>query len=74
MYFFLCHSMIGQFGLEGTFKGPVAQLFCNEQGHLQLDQVTLSPVQCFQVWGIHPSLGKLCQCFTTFSVKKLPYI
>jgi len=37
------HSIIKQFGLEGTFKGHRVQPPCNEQGHLQLDQVAQSP-------------------------------
>jgi len=45
------------FGLEGTFKGHLAQHLCSEQGHLQLDQVAQSPVQPdlerFQIWGLH---------------------
>jgi len=44
------------FGLEGTFRGHLVQPPCNEQGHLQPDQVAQSPVQpgleCFQGWGI----------------------
>jgi len=62
--------------LEGTFKGHLAQPRCNEQGHLQLDQVAQSPIQpdleCFQGWDICPtSLGNLCQDFTTLIVKKI---
>lgn len=30
------------FELEGTIKGHLAQLPCNDQGHLQLDQVAQS--------------------------------
>ena len=45
------------FGLEGTFKGHLVQPSCNEQGHLQLDQVAQSPVQpdleYFQGWGTY---------------------
>ena len=44
--------IIESFGLEGTFKGHLVQPPCNEQAHLQLDQVAQSPVQpdleCFQ--------------------------
>ena len=31
--------------LEGTFKGSLVQLPCNEQGHAHLDQVAQSPIQ-----------------------------
>jgi len=51
------YRIIECFGLEGTFRGHLAQLPCSEQGHLQLDQVAQSPVQlsfeCFQGWGLH---------------------
>ena len=54
------HRITEWFGLEGTFKGHLVQPLCNEQGHLQLDQVAQSPVQpeleSFQGWGTyHPS-------------------
>ena len=32
-------------GLEETFEGHLVQLPCNEQQHLQLDQVAQSPDQ-----------------------------
>jgi len=48
------HRIRECFGLEGTFRGHLAQP--SEQGHLQPDQVAQSPVQpdleCFQGWGI----------------------
>jgi len=31
--------------LEGTFKGHLVQLPCNEQGHAQLDQVAQGLIQ-----------------------------
>jgi len=31
------HRIIESFELEGTCKGYMVQLLCNEQGHLQLD-------------------------------------
>jgi len=35
------------FELEGTFKGLLIQVPCNEQGHLQLDQVAhLTTARC----------------------------
>ena len=39
------HRIIECFGLEGTFRGHLAQPPCSEQGHLQLDQVAQSPVE-----------------------------
>ena len=75
----LLYRIIESFGLEGTFKGHLAQPPCNEQGHLQLDQVAQSPVQpdleCFQGWGPHCLSG---QCVPVFhhphSKKILPSI
>jgi len=55
------HRMTECFGLEGTFKGHLAQPPCSEQGHL-LDQVAQSAVQpgleCFQGWGIQHLSGQ----------------
>ncbi len=31
--------------LEGTFKGHLVQLPCNEKGHVQLDQVAQGLIQ-----------------------------
>ena len=49
-------------GLGGTFRGRQAQPPCNEQRHLQPDQVAQSPVQpgleCFQGWGIDHLSGQ----------------
>ena len=39
------HRIIEYFGLEGTFRGHLAQPSCSKQGHLQLDQVAQSPIQ-----------------------------
>jgi len=43
--------------LEGTIKGHLVQLPCNEQGHPQLDQVAQGLIQpcleSLQGWGIH---------------------
>ena len=33
------HRITESFELEGTFKGHLVQLYCNKQGHLQLDQM-----------------------------------
>ena len=47
------------FELEETFKGHLLQLLCNEQEHLQLDQVAQSPIQLdlerLQGWDVHLS-------------------
>lgn len=42
-----------QIGLKGIFKGHLVQPLCNEQGHVQLDQDALGPVQadCECFWG-----------------------
>ncbi len=52
---------IAQVGRD--FKGHQVQLPCNEQGHLQLDQVAQIPIlldlECLQGQGIHHSLGNL---------------
>ena len=50
------------FELEGTPKGHLVQLPCNEHGHLQVDQVPQSPIlpdlECFQGHGIHRLSGQ----------------
>jgi len=67
------------FGLEGTFRGHLAQPPCSEQGHLQLDQVAQSPVQpgleCFQGGGLHCFSGQSVPVFHSPHGKKfLPRI
>ena len=67
------------FELEGTFKGQLVQFLCNEQGHLQLDQVAQSPIQrdleCFQGWGIYNLSGQPVPVFHHPHCKRfLPYI
>ena len=60
--------------LEGTFKGHLVQLPCNEQGHLQLDQVAQSFFQP-DLEGLQDdrvsttSLGNPFQCFTNIIVR-----
>ncbi len=39
------HRIIESFELEGTFKGHLVQLPCDEQEHPQLDQVAQSHIQ-----------------------------
>ena len=56
------HRITECFGLEGMLKRHLLQHPCNEQGHLQLDQVAQSPVQpgleCFQGWSIYHLSGQ----------------
>jgi len=56
------NRIMEQFGLEGIFRGHLAQPPCSEQGHLQLDQGAQSPIQpdleCFQGWGIYHLSGQ----------------
>jgi len=73
------HKIIEQFGLEGTFRGHLAQLPFSEQGHLQLEQVAQGPVQpdleCFQGLGIYSLSGQPVPVFHHPHCKKfLPYI
>jgi len=64
------------FGLEGTFRSHLAQPSCSEQGHLQLDQVTQSPIQpgleSFQGWGLHYFSGQPVPGFHHPHCKKFP--
>ena len=39
------NRIIESLELEGTFKGHLVQLPCNEQGHVQLDQVDQGAIQ-----------------------------
>ena len=56
------HRITECVGLEGTFRGRLAQPPCSEQGQLQPDQVSQSPVQPglehFQGWGFHCLSGQ----------------
>jgi len=53
------HRITEWFRLEGTFKGHLVQPPRNEQGHLQLDQVTERPTpERFQGWDIYHLSGK----------------
>ena len=64
--------------LEGTFKGHLVQLSCNEQEHPQLDQIAQSLVQPNLEWlqgeSIHHSFGQLVPVSHHPNCKKLPYI
>jgi len=73
------HHRIECFGLEGTFRGHLAQPPCSEQGHLQLHQAAQSPVQpgleCFQGGGIYTLSGEPTPVFHHPHHRKfLPYI
>jgi len=73
------NRIIECFGLEGTFKGHLVQPPCNEQGHLQLDEVVQSLVQpspeCFQGWGIYHLSGQPVPVFHhPHSEEFLPYV
>ena len=56
------HRITECFGLEGTFRGHLAQPPCSRQEHLKPDRVAQSPVQpgleCFQGWGLHSFSGQ----------------
>jgi len=60
---FINHSIIIElFELEGTLKDHLVQLPCNEQRHLQLDQVAHSTIQphlkCVQGLGFYYPSGQ----------------
>ena len=57
-------------GLEGTFTGHLVQPLCNEQGHLQLDQVPQSlTLKVSRDEESTTSLGNLLQCLTILIAK-----
>jgi len=66
------HRIIEYMGMEGTFKGPLVEPLCNEQGHLQLVEVVQSLSNLIsnvsRVGASTTSLGNLIQCFTTLNV------
>ena len=66
--------MIEYLMLEGTFKGDLVQLLCNEQGHLQLHQVAQGLIQphleSLQSQGIRISGQKL----GIFCLDTIPHI
>ena len=72
------HGIIELFELEGTFKGYLVQLPCNEQGHLQLHQVLRAPssltLSASKDGTPTTSLGSLLQCLTIFIVRFFSYV
>ena len=80
------HRIIEYFGLEGTFRGHLAQPPYSEQGYFQLDQVAHSPVKaglkCFQEGGLHYLSGQSlpvfqhphCKNFFLISSLILPFL
>jgi len=75
----LNHRIIKWFGWEGIFEGHLVQPTCEDQGHLQLDQVAQSPIQpnleCSRVWGTDHLSGQPVPEFHHPHRKKfLPYI
>ena len=76
--FAVYHRIIEWLRLQDALKGHLDQPPCNEQGHLQLDQVAQSPVQpdleCFREWGIYHLSRQLAPVFHHPHCKKfLPY-
>ena len=67
--FYIPDLFIESFELEGTIKGHLLQLPCNEQGHLQLDQMLEAPssltLSVFRDGAPTTSLGNLSQCLTS---------
>ncbi|KAK4823100.1 hypothetical protein QYF61_025838 [Mycteria americana] len=64
-------GIIEWFGLEGTFKGHLVQPRCNEQGHLQLDQVAQSPLQPDLMF---PGMGHLQPPWATCLCSTIPIV
>jgi len=72
------HGVTECFGVEGTFRGHLAQPPCSKQGYFQPDHDAQSPVQpgleCFQGWGLHYFSGQPVPVFYHPYCKKcLPY-
>ena len=72
------YRTIELFELEETLKGHLVQIPCSEQGHLQLHQVLRAPssltLRVSKDGASTTSLGNLCQCLTTSTVKKFFFI
>ena len=65
--------------MEGTFKGLLVQPPCNKHGHLQIDQITQSPIQpdleCFQGQGTYHLSGQPVSVFHhPYHKKFLPHV
>ena len=71
--FLRLRRIMESFELEGTLKGHLVPLFCNEQGHPQLHQELRAPSSL--TLGVPKdetstaSLGNLCQCLTNLIIK-----
>ena len=67
--------VIELYELEGTLKGHLVQLPCNEQGQLQLHQVLTAPYSLSMAvcrdGAATTSLSNPFQYFTTLTVKKI---
>ena len=57
------HGVTECFGVEGTFRGHLAQPPCSKQGYFQL------ALNVSRDGASTTSLGNLCQCFTTLMLK-----
>ena len=71
--------LIESLELEGTFKGHLVQLLCNDQGYSQLDQVAQVLIQprleSLQGWDIHHISGQPVPVLYHPHCKRLfPYI
>lgn len=66
------HKIIDWLWLEGTSRGPVVQLLCSSQTTSDLLPMTISRqlLKVFKKWNSTASLGNLCQCLDTCTVKK----
>lgn len=64
--------------MEGTFKGHLFQPLCTKQGHLQTDQVALSPsnlaLNVSRDGASTTSSGSLLQCLITLTVFTAPLL
>jgi len=67
------HRIIECFGLEGTFRGHLAQTPCSEQGHLTrlLRVPSILTLNVSRDGASTTFLGNLFQCFTVLMVKNL---
>jgi len=73
LYFPLRKTLQNHTELDGNRKGHLKQLPCNEQGHLQqirmLRALSSLTLNVSRDRASTTSLGHLCQCLTTLTVK-----